>query len=139
MPESNLQTAASNGRNSIKDSGEREMLMRAFSAGLALLSFLIVCIKGFVAGNSFVSVIQHSLVAMIVGAVGGYLAAMAIQYVVKNEFDRQYRTQPGEEAPQAATIQSSAADAATNNAAAGEQSAPRSGNHASDRQMASVK
>lgn len=138
MPESNLQTAALNGRNSIKDSGEREMLMRAFSAGLALLSFLIVCIKGFVAGNSFVSVIQHSLVAMIVGAVGGYLAAMAIQYVVKNEFDRQYRTQPGEEA-QAATIQSSAADAAANNAAAGEHSAPRSGNHASGRQTASVK
>ncbi len=75
--------------------------MRAFSAGLALLCFVLVCFKGLIEGNSFNSVLQHSLVAMLVGAVGGYLAAMAVQYVVKNEFDHQYRVPPVEESSEA--------------------------------------
>ena len=111
--------------------------MRAFSAGLALLSFVLVCLKGLIVGNSFVSVLQHSLLAMIVGAVGGYLAAMAIQYVVKNEFDRQYRAQPAEEST-AAPVQPSTA-AAPAGAMTQAENAPRRQSAAGVREMASAK
>ena len=66
------------------------MHWRICGATLALLSFAAVCLNGFLQGHSFTSVTKHSLLAMAVGGITGILAAVAIRYVVREEFVRKH-------------------------------------------------
>ena len=54
------------------------MLTRIMGSSLALLSFAVVCFSGLIQGHSFASVITGSLVALVVGAGVGVLAAVAV-------------------------------------------------------------
>ena len=70
------------------------MLTRVMGSSLALLSFAIVCFSGLFQGHSFASVIKGSLVALVIGAVAGVLAAVAVRIVVAESFDNRVRREP---------------------------------------------
>lgn len=70
------------------------MLTRVMCSSLALLSFAVVCLSGLLRGHSFASVITGSLVALVVGAVAGALASVAVRIVVAENFDNRVRRQP---------------------------------------------
>ena len=66
------------------------MHWRICGATLALLSFAAVCLNGFMQGHSFTSVTKQSLLAMAIGGATGILAAVAIRYVIREEFARKH-------------------------------------------------
>lgn len=65
--------------------------MKLFAATLALLSFAVVCFTGLLRGADVPDVLKQSLIGMAAGGAVGLMAATAIRYVVREEFDRKYR------------------------------------------------
>lgn len=87
------------------------MMVRILGTTIALLSFAVVCLSGLVQGRPFVSVMQHSLVAMAIGGVAGVLLSLVVRAVVREGFDAKVRGAEPED--QAAQDEASAAEAAS--------------------------
>jgi len=77
------------------------MITRVMSSAMALVSFAAVCFSGLLQGHSFASVIKGSLVALVVGAAVGTLAATVVRVVAAENFNKRVRGQETAESPPA--------------------------------------
>jgi len=70
---------------------EQQVLTRVLGSTLALMSFAAVCLTGLLRGNSFASVIQSALLALLAGGIVGVLLAVVVRVVATEGFNRQFR------------------------------------------------
>ena len=84
---------------SVDGTTKPETLTQIMSSALALVSFAVVCFSGLLQGHSFASVIKGSLVALVVGAAIGVLAATVVRVVATENFNKRIRGQETAESP----------------------------------------
>jgi len=63
-------------------------MVRSTGAQIGLLAFGVAIVAGLTAGNSVVVVLQRALIAMILGAMVGQVAAWTAKYVLRDHLQR---------------------------------------------------
>jgi hypothetical protein len=72
------------------------VLNHVCAAGLALLAFSVTLIIGLWVNNPFITVVQRSVVVLLVFYPLGYLLSVLGQKVIQENFNNQFKNSPGQ-------------------------------------------